>query len=296
MSYRATFSSTPGSYRGGAYLAEGAALFTSADSCAFDSNLAGAVGGAVAVDGGTFSSSECSFSDNVAENGGAISASSSDDDDETPSMVYLRGGSLLRNVARELYTFGYYGYGGALRAEKGSEATLYLVTVEDNKGAFGGGISLSAESRASCSEVNFSSNAAGVAGGAVQAWGNGSHILLEKCRFVDNVADDYVHSTTSSSTSSEFPTLDEAGAAGGAISATDGGSVVLLDSTLSSNGAGGRGGGVHCGDLANVIARRVDFDGHLSGMGGDAEAHGGAIAAVRGCMVSSRRGGGAEGM
>lgn len=249
----------------------------------------------MAVDGGTFSSSECSFSDNRAGNGGAISASSSDDDDETPSMVYLRGGSLLRNVA-ESYTFGYYGYGGALRAEKGSEATLYLVTVEDNKGAFGGGISLSAESRASCSEVNFSSNAAAVAGGAVQAWGNGSHILLEKCRFVDNVADDYVHSTTSSSTSSEFPTLDEAGAAGGAISATDGGSVVLLDSTLSSNGAGGRGGGVHCGDLANVIARRVDFDGHLSGMGGDAEAHGGAIAAVRGCMVSSRRGGGAEGM
>ncbi|CAN0365056.1 unnamed protein product, partial [Laminaria digitata] len=213
-------------------------LVSLAESCTFDANYAGAVGGAVAVDGGTFSSTECDYSGNVAGNGGAISAAE-EDDDNSPAKVYVSGGTMRGNVAEPyVYAFGEDGYGGALRVQGGSEATLYLVAVQENSGNFGGGISLSAGSRVSCSEVNFSSNAARVAGGAVQAWGNGSHFLSERSLFVENVASGYTHassdsSSSSGSSSSGVPTLDPAGAAGGAVSVTDRGSVVLLDSTFS---------------------------------------------------------------
>lgn len=312
VAYRASVpGSTTGSSRGGAYHASGADLYTVADSCVFESNEAGAVGGALALDGGTFSATNFTFSDNLAGNGGAIAAS--EDEDESPAVVFLRGGVMRRNTAEKSLYNDFYGYGGALRAEEGSKARLYDVAVEENSGAFGGAVSVWAESRVSCSSVNFSSNVAEYAGGAVQVWGNASQFESEGCMFVGNAADgvdpvsggsggtdDTALSTSaagsggtgssttvfSSSASGTAPTRDSAGAAGGAISATDMGWVFLTDCTLSRNVADGRAGGVYCGSAGNVTAVRVDFEGHRSGVGGHGRGHGGALSAVDGCHVS----------
>lgn len=267
---------------------------TVAADCRFQGNEAGAVGGALALDGGIFSAEDCLFSDNMAGNGGAIAAShDSDGFDrdgvESSTVVHLLGGALLRNSAVR-YPNGSFdrGNGGALRVENGAGAKLESVVVEGNTGAFGGAISVSAGSRTSSSNSTFSLNVAGITGGAVQVWGNDSRFVSDGCVFISNVAEvlngDFA--TTSTSSNVESPTMDDAGASGGAISATDGGVVFLTDSKLSGNVADGRGGGVYCGTTANVIASRVNFDGHTSGARGNSEAHGGGCAAANACLVS----------
>lgn len=263
-----------------------------AEACVFEANEARAVGGAVSMDGGILSATNCSFLDNLAGSGGAIAAS---EDNGNPALIYVREGSMRRNIAEGSVGSGDYGYGGALRAELRAEANLFDVQVEGNAAVYGGGVSISAGSRASCSSVNFSSNAAEAAGGAVQLWGNGSHFSSEGCLFLGNAAEGVAGSGSSGigsgsgSNDASVPTVDSAGAAGGAISATDGGTVFLTDSMLSGNAADGRGGGVFCGNGSNVTASHVELDGHRSGTVDSEEGHGGAFAAVERCWVRFSR-------
>lgn len=285
VGYRKDVPDPQGSYRGGALYASGNApgMHTRAEACLFDGNDAGSSGGAVSVEGGTFYSDGCDFSDNVAGNGGAIAAS---EYEESSAVVSLRDGYMRRNSAEPSSNHLYYGYGGALQAEEGAEAFLFGVTLEENSGAFGGAVSLSSGAQVTASGVEFSSNVAGVGGGAVQVWGNSSRFTCEGCAFDGNFAEGESTSTlTSSSSSTTAPTIDSAGAAGGAVYVTDGGGALMENSTLSDNAADGRGGGVYCGSAANVTVARGEFNGQRSGQGGNGEAHGGACAAVADCSV-----------
>ena len=287
--YRDDETNATHSYRGGAYSAVGTDLFTSANGCVFEGNRAGAVGGelavggAVAVDGGTFFTWDCDFSNNTAYNGGAINAAGDENllVQDTPDIV-VSGGSMRHNIALEGYCYtglsnqDYCGHGGALHAELGAWVKLSDVVFEENSAGFGGAISVSNGSRASCTGVNFSSNSAVVAGGAVQVWSNDSYFVSEESIFLGNKAQrpgayeetvglTVLPSTSSLSSSlsssvtsvdssyvSSGPTRDPTGASGGAISVTDGGLVSLKNSTMSKNQADGRGGAVICGDGTNL--------------------------------------------
>lgn len=294
--YRSDLLSSLSSYRGGGYSASGRGLHTLADGCVFEGNQAGAVGGAVSIDGSSFSATNCDFYGNVAENGGAINAAEGYHGElQFSSDIYLRGGSMRRNVAGRSYCYGgTCGYGGALHAEVGAEAVLYGVVIEENSAKFGGSISLSTDARVSCTYVNFSSNSAAVAGGAVQVWGNGSHFFSNHSVYLSNAANDPSLDSSSTSSGSNLhrtdsestgPTRDLAGASGGAVSVTDGGTVYITNSAVWSNRADGRGGAVFCGSAANVTVIGAEFSNHDSGVAGDVQGHGGAFAAVDGCRV-----------
>lgn len=303
--YRGDLLSYLSSYSGGGYSASGRDLYTLADGCVFEGNQAGSVGGAVSVDGGTFSASNCDFYGNAAGDGGAINAAKDDVDDlrQFSTEIYLRGGSMRRNVAESSYCYygGPCGHGGALHVDLGVEAVLDGVAIEENSAGFGGSIALSTDARAACTNVNFSSNSAAVAGGAVHVWGNGSRFFSNSSVFFSNAADARSQGSTSTSSSSSLygstspgtssssstgPTRDLAGASGGAVSVTDGGTVYLTNSAVWSNRADGRGGAVFCGNAGNVTAIGADFFNHESGVAGHIQGHGGACAAVDGCWVS----------
>eukprot|EP00903_Cladosiphon_okamuranus_P009051 g8653.t1 len=290
--YRDDTPRPPGSYGGGAYstaaLGAGASVRTLAEGCTFQGNEAGAHGGAVYAAGAAFSATGCDFSDNVAGNGGAISAER-DDDGYLPAVVVLRGGGLRGNsVWRRSWNF-WYGYGGALLVADGSEASVLGVLVEANTGYFGGAVAASANASVSASGSNFSENVAEIAGGAAQVWGNGSRFVADGCRFVANAAEGEALPSSSSSSgsgSSSPPGWDAVGPAGGAFAVSDGGVLVVRDAELRDNAADGRGGGVYCGGAANVTVIRSSFDGQRSALGGSLEGHGGACAAVDGCSVT----------
>lgn len=301
--YRGDLLSSLSSYQGGGYLAVGRGLHTTVNDCVFEGNQAGAVGGAVSIDGGSFSAINCDFYGNVAKSGGAINAAEDYEDvlQGFSSEIYVRGGSMRRNVAESPYCYGWpCGHGGALHAELGAEVVLYGVVIEENSAEFGGSISLSTDARVSCTYVNFSSNYANVAGGAVNVWGNGSRFFSNHSMYSNNAAEGgsqgvaststgsslyRTNSEITSSSSSTGPTRDSAGASGGAVSVTDGGTVYITTSVVSSNRADGRGGAVFCGSAANVTVIGTEFLNHESGIAGHIQGHGGACAAVDGCRV-----------
>ncbi|CAM9092872.1 unnamed protein product [Scytosiphon promiscuus] len=269
VAYSDDLPNNPGSHRGGGYYSFSSSstgspgVFTLAEDCVFEGNHATAHGGALCVDGGTLSATDCDFSGNTAGSGGALSASGHGGTYPGATLIAVRGGQLLGNAA-ELRSWDLWdGYGGAAFAEEGAEIELYDVPVVGNRGGFGGAVSLATGARGSAWGVNFSGNAAEIAGGAVQLWGNASLFVAEGCVFLGNAAQGEARSTSSSG--SEPPTVDAGGPAGGALSVSDGGAAFVLDSKLSDNIADGRGGGIFCGDAANVTVGRADFESNSAG-------------------------------
>lgn len=108
---------------GGAISAQGDEAFTVAEECLFRENLAAAKGGAVALQGGSFSAIGCSFSENAVVftgEGGAIAASRGDA--TSAPVVTVVGGDLRGNAAEG-------GFGGAVFGTEGATVSFEDVQV-----------------------------------------------------------------------------------------------------------------------------------------------------------------------
>lgn len=257
---------------GGAIYAEAVKLLKII-GCEFQSNTAGASGGAIAIYGASFNVQikDCTFKENHADHGGAIRLGDG-------AAAEISGTSFLANQAST--------QGGAIRIDTidakltgcrflGNIAAADTENSNNNGGAlyiYGGS--------AEIIDCRFEANYAGYRGGAIYATQTpeGESIVTVNCMFDQNTAKNnggaiyltgtavYRDGVENESLGSSF--RQNSAANGGAICSY--GSVTLYGSFFAENTATTEGGAIYVGTSATLSTKDVTASGNTAGKSGGA--------------------------